>query len=530
MRRRTLLGAALAVTLALTGCSGGGRDTGGGAAKAPVGSPRPGGTLVIQSPAEIVNGINPLETQDPTAMTMISGIVYSKLVDVKTGPDAKTGYEIVPDLAESWEISEDGKTYTFKLRKDVRWQNVPPVNGRKFTSDDVVATLQALKKATRVHQWMIEPVTKIEAPDEHTVVLKLKRPYSPLMDYLAYHFMVILPREGIEGEFDLKTKAIGTGPFILAEHKPEVEWVFKKNPDYFIAGKPYLDEIRIPIVKDIAAVTAALRSGRMDVGTTSDSNVAQELGSKGFTVKEAPGAPISIYLNPKQEPFDDVRVRQAFVRAVDWVGMGDNIRGKYNLTSLLRPDTSTAALTKDEVLKLRPYDPEGAKRLLAEAGLPNGFSTKIMVQKVDDEDVREAQWIQDDLAKVGIKAELEIVDPGTGIERRRNHEFAVAKALRGVHLPDQIWRDFEPDSLENYANVQDDELNRLLEESRRELDPAKRDEIYRQMQERMETQIVQAIYPIQKFDYTIASPRVQDLWPSPIYQGRRLADVWLSEQ
>jgi len=531
VRRRILLGAALAVSLTLTACGGGGGNGGAGTgeAKAPAGSPRPGGTLVLQSPSEIVNGINPLETIDPTASSMISGTVYSKLVDVKTGPDAKTGYEIVPDLAESWEISDDGKTYTFHLRKDVRWQNIPPVNGRPFTSDDVVATFEALKKATQVHQWMIDPVTKIEAPDDHTVVLRLKQPYAPLLDYLAYHFMMILPREGIEGKFDLKTKAIGTGPFILESHKPEVEWVFKKNPDYFEKGKPYLDEIRRPIVKDIAAVTAALRSGRIDVGTTSDANVAKELESKGFVVTEAPGAPVSIYLNAKRKPFDDLRVRQAFVRAIDWVGMGENIRGRYNLTSLLRPDTCSCALTKDEVLRLRPYDPEGAKRLLAEAGYPNGFSTKITVQKVDDEDVREAQWMQDDLAKVGIKAELEIVDPATGIERRRNHDFDVAKALRGVHLPDQIWRDFEPDSLENYAEIKDDTLIDLLRQSRETLDEAERNEIYRKMQERMETEIVQALYPIQKFDYTIANPRVQNLWPSPIYQGKRLADVWLSD-
>ncbi|MEV5407870.1 ABC transporter substrate-binding protein [Thermopolyspora sp. NPDC052614] len=527
MRRGTLLGAALVVALALAGCGGG---DGGGAAKAPVGSPRSGGTLVIQSPSEITNGINPLETQDPTAFTMISGTVYSKLVDVKTGPGTATGYEIVPDLAESWDISKDGKTYTFKLRKDVKWHNVPPVNGRPFTSDDVVATFEALKKATRVHQWMIEPVTGIEAPDDYTVVLKLKRPYAPLLSYLAYHFMVILPREGVEGKFDLKTQAIGTGPFMLAGHKPDVEWVFKKNPDYFIKGRPYLDEIRRPIVKDIAAVTAALRSGRIDVGTTSDANVAKELGSKGgFTVQEVPGAPISVYINPKAEPFDDLKVRQAFVRAIDWVGMGENIRGKFNLTSLLRPDTSAAALSKDEVLKLRPYDPEGAKRLLAEAGFPNGFSTKMMVQKVDDEDVREAQWMQDDLAKVGIKLELELVDPGTAIDRRRNHDFALAKALRGVHLPDQVWRDFEADSLENYTQVNDPELYKLLEESRNELNEDKRNEIYRKMQERMETEIVQVIYPIQKFDYAIINQKVQDLWPSPIYQGKRLADVWLSE-
>ncbi|MGP4020653.1 ABC transporter substrate-binding protein [Saccharopolyspora sp. 5N708] len=523
MKRRTLLVAALAAPFSLSACGGGGRTSG------PVGDPRPGGTLVMQCPGEITRGLNPLETSDPTAMGLISGTVYSKLVEFKTGPGTR-GLEIVPDLAESWEISSDGLTYTFYLRGDVRWHNIPPLNGRPFVADDVVATFEALRKATTVHQWMIEAVTSIVARDDRTVVFTLSRPYSPLLDYLAYHFNMILPREGVEGRFDLATQAIGTGPFILERHTPDVEWAFRRNPDYFIPGRPYLDEIRRPILTDTAAITAALRSGRLDIGTTSDVNVAEQFESRGgFTIIEAPGAPISIYLNPAVEPFDDLRVRQAVVQAIDWVGMGENIRGHFNLTSMLRPDTSPGALTREEVLKIRPFNPAGAKALLAQAGLPTGFATKLLVQRVDDEDVREAQWMQADLAEIGVRMDIEIVDPGTGIDRRRNHDFAMAKALRGVHLPDQVWRDFEPDSIENYAQINDPVLGELLDRSRAELDEQARAEIYRQMQTRMEVDICQAIYPIQKFDYAIAGDRVQNLWPSPIYQGKRLADVWLSE-
>ncbi|GAA0899154.1 ABC transporter substrate-binding protein [Pseudonocardia zijingensis] len=524
IRRRTLL-LASAAAFGLTACGGGGRSSRSG----PVGDPRPGGTLVVQQTSEVSRGLNPLTTSDPTTMGIISGTVYSKLVEFRTGPDVGS-LEIVPDLAESWEVAPDGLTYTFHLRRDVRWHDVPPVGGRPFVADDVVATFEGLKQATGVHTWMIDPVTSISAPDEHTVVFSLERPYGPLMEYFAYHFNMILPREGVEGRFDLETQAIGTGPFMLDSHTPDVEWALKRNPDYFIPGRPYLDEIRRPILSDTAAITAALRSGRLDSGITSDVNVADEFRDRGgFTVTETPGAPISIYLNPTVEPFDDIRVRQAVMEAVDWVGMGENIRGHFNLTSMLRPDTSPAALTPEEVLELRPFDPAHARALLAEAGVPNGFSTTLLVQRVDDEDVREAQWIQADLAEVGIQAEIEIVDPATGIDRRRNHDFAITKALRGVHLPDQVWRDFAPDSIENYALVDDPELNRLVEQSRATVDDAARAEIYRQMQVRMETEIRQAFYPIQKFDYAIVNERVQDLWPSPIYQGRRLADAWLSD-
>ncbi|GAA1385719.1 hypothetical protein GCM10009613_18540 [Pseudonocardia kongjuensis] len=515
----------LAGALALSSCGAGG---GGGGNDGPVGDPRPGGTLIWQLPAEVSTDLHPLESSDPSATGLISGSVYGKLLDWRTGPDV-TEMELEGDLAESWEVSDDGLTYTFALRRDVTWHDVEPVNGRPFVADDVVATITAMKERG-LQAYMLEAVQSVQAPDEHTVVLNLSTPFAPLLEYLAYHTFLMVPREGIEGQYDLDTVAIGTGPFLLAEHTPDVEWVLRRNPDYHVPDRPYLDEIRRPVISDTAATTAALRSGRLDVGTTSDVNVADEFRDGDFTVDETPGAPVSFYLNPREEPFDDVRVRRAVSLAIDWEGMGETIRGSFNLTSILRPDVSDAALTEDEVREIRPFDPEQARRLLAEAGLPEGFTTTLTVQRVDDEDVREAQWIQADLAEVGIDVTIETVDPGTGIERRRNHEFAMTKALRTVHLPDQTWRDFMPGYIENYALVDDQQLVDDYARTRSTTDPDEQRELHRAMQTRMETEIVQGLFPIQKFDYTIFSARAQDLHPVPIHHGRRLAEVWLSDQ
>jgi peptide/nickel transport system substrate-binding protein len=192
LKRRTfLLGSAAAVGLGTTACGGGGRSRSG-----PVGEPRPGGTRVLQMPSEISTHIHPLLQTDPAAMGVVSGTVYSKLLEFRTGPDVTT-LEIEPDLAESWEVSPDGLTYTFRLRGDVRWHNVPPVNGRPFTSDDVVATFEAIKQTPAQYAWMYEPVSSVTAPDERTVVFTLDRPYTPLLEYLAYHFSMIVPREGL---------------------------------------------------------------------------------------------------------------------------------------------------------------------------------------------------------------------------------------------------------------------------------------------------------------------------------------------
>lgn len=522
---RALPALALVGALVLSACGGGGTGSAGGE---PVGDPRPGGSLVMHLPSEVTTDIHPIVNADPSAYGVLSGTVYSKLVDYRTGPDA-TELEIEPDLAESWEISEDGLTYTFTLRDGVTWHDVEPVNGRPFVADDVVATFEAIREEG-LQAWMFQAVETVEAPDERTVVFTLNTPFAPLLDYLAYHTTLIVPREGAEGRYDMTETVIGTGPFMLSEHTPDVEWVLTANPDYHVPDRPYLDEIRRPVISDTAALTAALRSGRLDQGTISDANVAEEFTGGEHEVTQTPGAPVSFYLNPAEEPFDDLRVRQAVVLAVDWEGMGETIRGEFNLTSMLRPDVTDAALSEDEVREIRPYDPERARALLAEAGLPDGFDTTLTVQRVDDEDVREAQWMQADLAEIGIRAEIETIDPGTAIERRRDQEFAMTKALRTVHLPDQTWRDFMPDSIENYARVEDEQLVQWYADSRATTDPDEQREIYRNMQQRMETDLVQALYPIQKFDYSISAERVQGMYESPIHQGRRLAEVWLSDQ
>ncbi|ALE81125.1 hypothetical protein WY02_25150 [Pseudonocardia sp. AL041005-10] len=183
----------LAASLVLSSCGAGG----GGGNDEPVGDPRPGGSLVWQLPAEVSTDLNPLESSDPSATGLISGSVYGKLLDWRTGPDV-TEMELEGDLAESWEVSEDGLTYTFHLRRDVTWHDVEPVNGRLFVADDVVATITAMKERG-LQAYMLEAVRTVQAPDEHTVVLTLDRPFAPLLEYVAYHTFLMVPREGIEG-------------------------------------------------------------------------------------------------------------------------------------------------------------------------------------------------------------------------------------------------------------------------------------------------------------------------------------------
>ncbi|NEK57675.1 ABC transporter substrate-binding protein [Geodermatophilus sabuli] len=527
MSRKTLPRAAAATcaaALVLSGCGGGGGDTAGSGTAAGC-DPRQGGTLTVQQPFELATTANFFESIDPSLMQIMSGTVYSKLLEVD--PEAE-GFALKGDLATEWEVSEDGLTYTFQLRDDVVWQDIAPVNGRAFTADDVVATFMGLKASNAAHKWMVEPVENVTAEGDTTVVFTLSRPYAPFLEYLAHHFNVVLPREGVEGTYDMAETYIGTGPYTVAEHDPDVEWVLERNPDYF--GDAYVDEIRLPIISDTAAVQAALRSGRLDIGTVPfDIAESSFADNADFQVVEQPSNQVSFYINTTKAPFDDVRVRRAIMMAIDWQGMGESVRGRYNPTSLVRPDISAAALTEDELAEVRPFDQEQARELLDEAGVPEGFTLELLVQQLSEADVREAEWMAADLADVGITAEIAVVDPATGITRRRAHEFDITKAVRSVIFPDQTIQDFHSQSIDNYAAINDPQVDQMIAESRTILDEDERNAAYREFQEYMETEVAGAVLPVQYYQFWVAGSRVQNYQQSPIYQGSLYADMWVCE-
>ncbi|MFY1637989.1 ABC transporter substrate-binding protein [Solwaraspora sp. WMMB335] len=526
VNRRTLISTATALCLIFGTASCSTSETVDDTDRA-AGPPQSGGTLTVAVLNEITASMNPHETNDPSLAGFIAP-VYSKLVDFAATEDGSLG-DVVGDLAESWEISDDGLTYTFTLRSGVRWHDVAPLNGRDLVAADVVASFEDLFASTEVVN-MFPPVTSVTAPDEVTVVFTLSEPYAPMLQNLAFHYNVVLPPEGIEGEFDLGSQAIGTGPFMFESHTPDSEWVLVKNPDYYEPEKPYLDELRFVIVPDAAAQTAALRSGRVDVGSLRDLATAEQLVDSGsLDMITSPVAPATFYINPAQEPYDDIRVRRAVAMAIDWDGMGKAIRGQYSLSSIVPPTAGAYALTEDEVRELRPYDPEQARQLLTEAGHPDGFATTFLLQRTSEEDIREAQWMQEDLKAIGIDATLEIVDPGTAIDRRRAGNFELHKALRGQVLPDQFLTDFEPGARENYTNIDDPTLQAMIEQSRATSDEAERAEQIREIARYMETEVATVLYGPVIYAFNLYRTEVHDYRTSPIRHGRAWADVWIEQ-
>src|SRR5215831_14193348 len=287
-------------------------------------TPRRGG--VIRIAEREAPGLDPHLSISFLTHSYVS-LAYSQLVRFPNGPEQKspTDFSILPDLAEKWIVSKDGKIYTFSLRKGVKFHNKPPVNGREVTAEDVKYSLERFM-AKSGFATRFEPVAAIEAVDKHTVRITLKEPYAPFLNHLANpSFCVILPREAEDKfkDFNQADAVIGTGPFILKSYEKGVRVVFEKNPNYFMKGLPYLDGAVIEITPDAAARLALLRSGKAELPHIWGWVSPEEARSLKQTNPEMSITPYRvigqgfIYMRTDQPPFNDIRVRRAVSLAID---------------------------------------------------------------------------------------------------------------------------------------------------------------------------------------------------------------------
>ena len=310
-------------------------------------------------------------------MSTTVSFVYSKLVRFKVGSGVPPGvFTVEPDLAERWEQPDD-TTYVFYLRKGVRWQNVAPVNGRELTAEDVKFTFDRfLSEKANPHRYLLDAVDRVEAPDRYTVRFRLKEPFVWLPHVLASPWASwIVAREAVEKYGDLKKPeaAIGTGPFLLVRYEPNVKTVFRRHPDYFRAGQPWVDGVDWLVMEDDAAGLAAYRTGQLDAGpwhfwTVRQADVAAlkkthpQLAYQDFlsSVTQV------IYMRTDKPPFNDVRVRRAVSHAVDRQAIIDSVFIKGEPTPAIARGLPEWSLRVDQLgagAQYYRHDPKEARRL-----------------------------------------------------------------------------------------------------------------------------------------------------------------------
>jgi peptide/nickel transport system substrate-binding protein len=471
--------------------------------------------------------------------------VYSKLVRHKVGGDIQPGTFIVePDLAERWE-SPDETTYIFHLRKGVKWHHKPPVNGRELVAEDVKFSYDRfLTEKGNADHYILELVDRIEVVDRYTVKFILKEPYVWLVDVLANpRSMWILAPEVMEkyGDFKKVETAIGTGPFLLERYEPNVKTVFKRNPDYYREGQPYVDGVEWLVLEDPSTGLAMYRTGQIDCAPAGNWTVRQQdldsLKQSHPHLRYLDWLSLvtqAIYLRTDQPPFNDVRVRRAISHALDRQAIAEAVYVRGEPTSAIGRGSAEWSLPIDQLgegAKYYRYDPKEAKRLLAEAGFPKGFKTQLNSTGGYGPDLPDAvQLAQRYLKDVGIEAEMKLQEYGAYMATTFVGKFE-GMAMGPISIawePDSVlYGLYAPDQPRNSGHVNDPKITAMLKEQRRTKDLEARKQLIFDIQRYAAEQ--------QYYVYTNSSlltgswqPYVKNFAPNMTFDfGNRAAALWL---
>ncbi len=474
-------------------------------------------------------------------------LVYSQLVRFPNGPEQKhpADFSILPDLAEKWEYKTP-TTLVFTLRKGVKFHNKPPVNGREVTAADVKYSLERFM-AKSGFRARLEPVQSIDAVDRHTVRITLKEPFAPLLNHLASpSFTAILPREAEDKfkDFNHPDAVIGTGPFVLKSYDRGVRLVFERNPDYHMKGLPYLDGAVIEITPDSAARLSLLRAGKVDFNHMWGWASVEEGKSLQKTNPELSITPIQViaqgmlYFRTDQAPFNDVRVRRAISLAIDRKAWNDALLFGEGCVdtgpvpcAMKEWKLEASKMDAAKAKYLVGYDPTEAKKLLAEAGQPRGFTTPAFHWPGYAPPWRSYYDLAaDNLAKIGITVELKPEEYGKYISTTYLGKFekmAIGPVTPYTEVDDFLYGHFFPEQPENRSRVTDAELSKLLVAQRRELDPKKRKEIVDEIQRYVADKAYYVYLPSQP-QYITHQPSVKGFKHHDGYGlGLRLMYTWI---
>lgn len=503
MLRVTGLASAGLAGMATMGCSSGSRrgqqpTTAARSTEQPAEKPQPGGTLSVYATASA-----PLDFQRTTAQASsdMAGAVLSRLLRYKTGldPHVTADYELANDLAIHAE-SPDGTIWTFKLRPEAKFHNVPPVNGHPVEAEDIKATfVRALqvKSPNRGALGMID-ASQIETPAKDTVVFKLKYTYASFNTMVAApKYSWIYPREVLSGDYDPSKVLIGSGPFIFASFSPSVEYVFKKNPDWFEKGQPYVDSLHAAIIPSDAQRLAQFTAGHLDTVGPNQNDLETAKRSNpsamvlNYFTSSGGGYPLYFQLGDPNSPFQDIRLRRAVSLAIDRDAINKAIYdGKGEAAFVVPPGMGKWALKMNDLpsstAQFFKYSPNEAKKLVDAAGAGNTeFKLRYITgfQPFGDLYRTQSGMINNMLNAVGIKTALlpadyvhDYVGGGKGI-RVGNFpsDNIIFTGISTLASPDEfIFGYLDSKSTVNLERLHDSQLDAMIQKSRAELNEANR--------------------------------------------------------
>lgn len=425
---RTLRGAAVAVVaMALAGCSSSSSSSAGGNS----GKPHAGGDLVVAR-ADEATSLLPSVPQDNASIWIIEEI-YDTLV-----VPSQDGKSVTPSLATSWRESADKLSWTFNLHKDAKF-----TNGQPLTSADVKFSIEQNQKPDAPFSFIDTIITKMDTPSPNTIVFHTKTPWAPLPADMALYANSIVPKNYAgKSAADFAQSPIGSGSFKFASWSKGSSLKIDKNPQYWRKDLPYLDSVTFTVVPDSNTRSTQLASGQIQINEyPAKSSIKSLQKQPNVTVSTFDSSQVDyLGMNTRRGPLADVNVRKAIDQAIDKNAILQAVY--YGFGKVASPFLSPTTWAYNSSLRSTPHDVTMAKATMAKSKYASGFSTTITIPSGDQNDASEAQLVQSDLAKIGIKVTIKTLDPAALVTAKDGGNYDMTFGLYTTDIvdPDEIAR------------------------------------------------------------------------------------------
>jgi peptide/nickel transport system substrate-binding protein len=480
-----------------------------------------GGQLKILIIVDSETGMDPHKRLTASTEIMLE-MMHETLVEF----DSATG-DFKPALAESWQIAQDGRTYTFKIRRGVRFHN-----GRELNAADVKYSFERiLNPATgSPRRLAFSPIDRIDNPDANTVVFTLKAPFAPFLANMAHIATAIVPREAVESQGgDLSRNSVGAGPFVFKEWNRDNYLRVERNPNYWRRGLPYLDSIEFRFNSDPNARFAAFRSGQVNFLYKIDKPFVRALqNNDNYTVVGGQSSTYAyLYFNINRPPFADNRVRQAISWAMDRDAIRANALLKFgvSLPSGFLPPDHWGALREPLYNK---QDMEKARQLINEAGFRGG-RYNITVVTITPPNIRAAETLQQQLRPLGFDIEVRVLEPAPMLRAAFSADFdmLILHGNFGIDPDDHLSQTFLTGGGANWVKYSDADLDGLVARARTTTARAERARLYRDIMRRLATQGPRA-YMYLEADFHAFPNNLRGYRFDPAPSFRSLREAWFA--
>jgi peptide/nickel transport system substrate-binding protein len=429
-------------------------------------------------------------TFDPIKTILNSDIWVMDNMNANLVRVTKDGSGLEADLAEKWSLADDKKTYTFTLRDGLKFSDGSPLK-----ASDVKFSLERLRDTKdSVMGAMYKVIADIKTPDDKTVVITTSAPSAPLLSTLAMFAASILPEKVVKEEGDeFGTKPVGAGAFKLETWAHGEKVVLVRNPNYWEASRVKLDKVEWLYVPDDNTRILKLQAGEVDAAIFVPFNmVAQLKQDANIQVHLDPSSREDfLLLNEQHKPLDDVRVRQAICMAIDREAIVKAVLfGNGKVANSFIPAGALYYNADNPTCK---YDPEAAKKLLADAGAAN-LSFKFLIDSGNSVNDQTAVLIKDNLSKIGVNADIVKEESGQEWDSTvaGDYDLSIEYWTNDIIDPDEkatFSLYGKDDNRSYYTAYNNPKVTELIDQGRIEMDPAKRTEIYNEIQKTASTEV-----------------------------------------